>query len=73
MAGRRILLINPNSLEATTAMMVAIAKSAAADGFDIAGTTATRAPTMIVSGMNWRQQRRRSRRSRVPAAASATA
>lgn len=49
MAGRRILLINPNSLEATTTMMVAIAKSAAADGFDIAGATATRAPTMIVS------------------------
>lgn len=49
MAGRRILLINPNSLEATTAMMVAIARSAAADGFDIAGATATRAPTMIVS------------------------
>lgn len=49
MAGRRILLINPNSLEATTTMMVAIAKSAAVDGFDIAGATATRAPTMIVS------------------------
>ncbi|MEY9182383.1 allantoin racemase [Bradyrhizobium sp. USDA 326] len=49
MAGRRILLINPNSLEATTTMMVAIAKSAAADGFHIAGATATRAPTMIVS------------------------
>ena len=49
MAGRRILLINPNSLEATTTMMVAIAKSAAADGFDIAGVTAARAPTMIVS------------------------
>ncbi|MDX3970704.1 MAG: aspartate/glutamate racemase family protein [Bradyrhizobium sp.] len=49
MAGRRILLINPNSLEATTTMIVAIAKSAAADGFDIAGATATRAPTMIVS------------------------
>lgn len=49
MAGRRILLINPNSLEATTTMMVAIAKSAAADGFDIAGATATRASTMIVS------------------------
>ncbi len=45
----RILLINPNSLEATTAMMVAIAKSVAADGFDIIGATATRAPTMIVS------------------------
>jgi Asp/Glu/hydantoin racemase len=45
----RILLINPNSLEATTAMMVAIAKSAAATGFDIVGVTATRAPSMIVS------------------------
>lgn len=49
MAGRRILLINPNSLEATTAMMVAIAKSAATDGFDIMGATATRAPQMVVS------------------------
>jgi Asp/Glu/hydantoin racemase len=49
MAPRRILLINPNSNEATTAMMVAIASSAAADGFDIVGATATRAPTMIVS------------------------
>lgn len=49
MADRRIFLINPNSLEATTAMMVAIAKSAAADSFDIAGATATRTPTMIVS------------------------
>ncbi|RTE90911.1 aspartate/glutamate racemase family protein [Bradyrhizobium sp. LVM 105] len=49
MAGRRILLINPNSSEATTAMMVAIAKSAVTDGFDIVGATATRAPTMIVS------------------------
>jgi Asp/Glu/hydantoin racemase len=45
----RILLINPNSNEATTAMMVAIAKSAAGDGFDIAGATATRAPSMIVT------------------------
>ncbi len=49
MAARRILLINPNSFGATTAMMVAIAKSAATDGFDIAGATATRAPRMIVS------------------------
>jgi Asp/Glu/hydantoin racemase len=50
MSGRRILLINPNSLEATTAMMVDIAKSAAAAaGFDIVGATATRAPQMIVS------------------------
>ncbi len=45
----RILLINPNSNEATTAMMVAIARSAAAGGFDIVGATAMRAPTMIVS------------------------
>jgi Asp/Glu/hydantoin racemase len=45
----RILLINPNSNAATTAMMVAIAKSAAADGFDIIGATATRAPAMIVT------------------------
>lgn len=49
MTGRRILLINPNSNEATTAMMVAIARSAAANGFDITGATATRAPQMIVS------------------------
>ncbi|MBW7973431.1 aspartate/glutamate racemase family protein [Bradyrhizobium sp. BR 10289] len=49
MAGRRILLINPNSNEATTAMMVAIARSAAGDGFDIVGATASRAPAMIVS------------------------
>ena len=42
----RILLINPNSLEATTAMMVAIAKSVATD---IVGATATRAPQMIVT------------------------
>jgi len=45
----RILLINPNSLGATTALMVAIAKSAAVAGFDIVGATATRAPQMIVS------------------------
>jgi Asp/Glu/hydantoin racemase len=45
----RILLINPNSNAATTAMMVAIARSAAGDGFDIVGATATRAPSMIVS------------------------
>ncbi|MFK4651422.1 allantoin racemase [Bradyrhizobium japonicum] len=45
----RILLINPNSSGATTAMMVAIAKSVAADGFDIVGATATRAPSIIVT------------------------
>jgi Asp/Glu/hydantoin racemase len=46
---RRILLINPNSLEATTAMMVAIAKSVVTGGFDMVGATATRAPSMIVA------------------------
>ena len=46
---RHILLVNPNSLEATTAMMVAIAKSVATDGFDIVGATAARAPSMIVT------------------------
>ncbi|RXH12481.1 aspartate/glutamate racemase family protein [Bradyrhizobium guangzhouense] len=45
----RILLINPNSNAATTAMMVAIAKSAVTDASDIIGATATRAPSMIVS------------------------
>jgi allantoin racemase len=45
----RILLINPNSSVATTEMMVAIARSAAVDGFDIDGATATRAPQMIVT------------------------
>ena len=46
---RRILLINPNSSGPTTAMMVAIASSAATDGFEVVGATATRAPSMIVS------------------------
>ena len=45
----RILLINPNSSVATTQMMVAIARSAAVDGFDIDSATATRAPQMIVT------------------------
>ena len=45
----RILLINPNSSLATTEMMVAIARSATIDGFDIDGATATRAPQMIVT------------------------
>ncbi len=46
---RSVLLINPNSLEATTAMMVAIASSAAIDGIGIVGATAARAPSMIVT------------------------
>jgi Asp/Glu/hydantoin racemase len=45
----RVLLINPNSSVATTAMMVAIARSAAVDGVEIDGATATRAPAMIVT------------------------
>jgi Asp/Glu/hydantoin racemase len=45
----RVLLINPNSSVATTAMMVAIARSAAMDGVEIDGATATRAPAMIVT------------------------
>ncbi|MGY4511994.1 aspartate/glutamate racemase family protein [Bradyrhizobium sp. USDA 3650] len=45
----RILLINPNSSAATTEMMVAIARSAAGDGIDVDGATATRAPQMIVT------------------------
>jgi len=44
----RILLINPNSSAATTAMMVAIAQAAAARACHVAGATATRAPPMIV-------------------------
>ena len=45
---QRLLLINPNSATATTAMMVAIAQAVAGDGFDVIGVTATRAPPMIV-------------------------
>ena len=45
---RRILLINPNSLAATTAMMVGIAQTAAAGACEITGATARRAPPMIV-------------------------
>jgi Asp/Glu/hydantoin racemase len=45
---RRILLINPNSSVATTAMMVGIAQAAAAGACEMAGATARRAPSMIV-------------------------
>ena len=48
MPTRRLLLINPNSSVATTAMMVAIAQGVAGDGFAVVGATATRAPRMIV-------------------------
>ena len=44
----RILLINPNSSAATTAMMVGIAQAAAAGACEITGATARRAPPMIV-------------------------
>jgi hypothetical protein len=44
----RILIINPNSSQATTDMMVRIAQSAASDGVEIIGATATKSPRMIV-------------------------
>lgn len=47
-ARRRILLINPNSSAATTAMMVRIAGGCLPDGFVVTGATATVAPAMIV-------------------------
>ncbi|WP_315833458.1 aspartate/glutamate racemase family protein [Bradyrhizobium prioriisuperbiae] len=46
---RRIVLINPNSAQATTDMMVAIARGAAGDRAPVVGVTATRAPAMIVT------------------------
>ena len=44
----RILLINPNTSLATTAMMLAIARSAAPRGVEVTGATASRGPRMIV-------------------------
>ena len=44
----RILVINPNSSQATTDMMVRIAQSAASDGVEVIGATATKSPRMIV-------------------------
>jgi len=46
----RILLINPNSSAATTAMMVGIAASCCGELAEVVGATATRAPTMITDG-----------------------
>ena len=46
---RHILLINPNSSQATSAMMQAIAQRAAGDALAVAVATAERSPTMIVS------------------------
>jgi allantoin racemase len=45
----RILLINPNSSEATTAMMVGIAQGVVPDAVTVVGATATRSPRMIVT------------------------
>jgi allantoin racemase len=47
-AGTRILLINPNSNQATTDMMVQIAQAAAPGDVEIVGATAPRSPLMIV-------------------------
>jgi allantoin racemase len=44
----RILLINPNSSAATTAMMVAIAAACCEGRADVFGATAAHAPAMIV-------------------------
>ncbi|WP_199085079.1 aspartate/glutamate racemase family protein [Bosea sp. ASV33] len=44
-----ILLINPNSSQATSAMMQAIAQRAAGDGLPVAVATARRSPAMIVT------------------------
>jgi Asp/Glu/hydantoin racemase len=44
----RILLINPNSNQATTDMMVRIAQSAAPNDIEVVGATAPHSPMMIV-------------------------
>lgn len=46
---QEILLINPNSSSATTAMMVKIAASEAPAGYRVTGTTAAGGPAMIVN------------------------
>ena len=46
---RHILLINPNSSQATSAMMQAIAQRAAGDVMAVTVVTATRSPAMIVT------------------------
>jgi Asp/Glu/hydantoin racemase len=45
----RILLINPNSSDATTAMMVGIARGVVPETISVVGATATRSPPMIVT------------------------
>jgi allantoin racemase len=44
----RILLINPNTAEATTAEMVAIANAVASEGTEVSGATARHGPKMIL-------------------------
>ncbi|MCP3471917.1 aspartate/glutamate racemase family protein [Bradyrhizobium sp. CCGUVB1N3] len=44
-----IVLINPNSAQSTTEMMLAIARNSAGENVSVIGVTATRAPAMIVS------------------------
>lgn len=46
---RNILLINPNSSEATTSMMVGIASDELPEGFGVTGVSARRGPSMIVN------------------------
>jgi allantoin racemase len=46
---RNILLINPNTSESTTAMMVRIASDELPEGFQVTGATAKRGPSMIVN------------------------
>jgi allantoin racemase len=45
---RRILLINPNSNQTTTDMMVQIAQSAASNDIEVVGATGSHSPPMIV-------------------------
>ena len=45
---RRILLINPNTSQTTTDMMVRIAQLVASDNVEIVGATAQHGPSMIV-------------------------
>jgi allantoin racemase len=45
----RFLLINPNTSEATTEQMTAIARAAAPAGVEVVGATARRGPSMILT------------------------
>jgi len=47
----RVLLINPNSSQATTAMMVQIAQSTASPDVEIVGATAPHSPPMITDAV----------------------